>query len=209
MDLTTSVCFLRKHDLPKQFQNKKVLPREGKRHTARRVASARYAEGGGGGTSSSPGGDGVPRVPPPSHHPHLAGGGGYSPTQTWDRVPPPDIGRGTPLRAVTIPRRHSCVFRMLSDSNNFCFLQISKYSITSSVYFSDIFNAIRISFNCSCISCPKFFNATCVVQIKSRSQSKTFQKKLKYIRVCTFLNLLYDVKLVYFYGHKNVSNCLE
>ena len=54
--------------------HKKVLLRERKRHTARRIASARYAD-------LSP-----------------DGGGGY-PIQTWDGVPPPrlDLGWGTPL----------------------------------------------------------------------------------------------------------------
>ena len=69
----------------KKSVNKKVLMRERKRHTARHVASARYATlsngWGRGGTPSSPGG----RYP---HHPDLVGGG----------VPPnhPDLGWGTP-----------------------------------------------------------------------------------------------------------------
>ena len=52
----------------------RVLLRERKRHTARRVAYARYAGGGGGDTPSSHGGGGVPH--PVQHH-------------TWDGVPPP------------------------------------------------------------------------------------------------------------------------
>ena len=70
------------------LEDKKVLLRERKRHTARRVASARYADPSGG----------VPGVPPPSW--------------TWDGVPPKprmgypprpgmgyplDLGWGTPL----------------------------------------------------------------------------------------------------------------
>ena len=78
--------------------NKKVLLRERKRHTARRVASARYAKGGypvpgpGGVPHHRSGGRGVP-------HPRSAGtlgtphlpdlGWGTPPGQTWDGVPPP------------------------------------------------------------------------------------------------------------------------
>ena len=86
--------------------NKKVLLRERKRHTARRIPSARYA-------ALSSGG-GYPGYPP-LHHPDLAQGVpptiqtwpgevpwvtptiqtwlGYPPPQTWDGVPPtPDLG---------------------------------------------------------------------------------------------------------------------
>ena len=60
------------------FLNKKVFLRERKRHTARRVASARYA-----------GGQGVP-------HPVMVWGGTHP--VMWDGVPPhhPDLGWGTP-----------------------------------------------------------------------------------------------------------------
>ena len=105
--------------------NKKVLLRERKRHTAHRVASARYAalsNGGGGGTPSNPGW-GVPHpvlywgVPHPvlaGGYPVLAGGypiqswpGGYTiqswlgdtphrPDLRWD-TPCPDLGWGNPL----------------------------------------------------------------------------------------------------------------
>ena len=77
------------------ISNKKVLLRERKRHTARRVAvaSACYSGGGEGGTMGTPPTwtwDGVPPLPGP--------GMGYPPTQTWDRVPPYlDLGWGTPL----------------------------------------------------------------------------------------------------------------
>ena len=103
--------------------NKKVLPRERKRHTARRIASACYA-------ALSNGGGGVPHpvmvggtwgTPPsrpdqggtPSNHgtlgylgvPPVQTWDGVPPTQTWDGVPPytwngvplyPDLGWGTP-----------------------------------------------------------------------------------------------------------------
>ena len=74
-------CHYRKRNLKENKveeiykQNKKVLLRERKRHTARCVASARYAalsNGGGGGTPFSPGGGGYPRYPWPG----LDGGGG-------------------------------------------------------------------------------------------------------------------------------------
>ena len=95
--------------------NKKVLLRESKRHTARRVASARHAalsNGWGGGELPYPVlvvGE-YPWYPPPSR----PGLGGYLPTiqtwpggipqvpptiQTWDGVPPhPDLGWGTPIQ---------------------------------------------------------------------------------------------------------------
>ena len=110
----------------KRAKNKKVLLPECKRHTARCIASARYA-GGGGGVVPHPvmvGGvvphpvivGGYPiqswwgSTPGTPHHPDLARGYpryplpsrpemGYSPTiQTWDGVPPhhPDLGWGTP-----------------------------------------------------------------------------------------------------------------
>ena len=65
----------------KHNENKKVLLRERKRHTACHVtvASACYS---GGGTMGTP-------LPGP--------GMGYPPTWTWDGVLPyPDLGRGTP-----------------------------------------------------------------------------------------------------------------
>ena len=69
------------------FTNKKVLLRERKRHTAGRVASARYAAlSNGWGVTHPDLGQGT--------HPDLGWG---TPTQTWDRVPPhPDLGWGTP-----------------------------------------------------------------------------------------------------------------
>ena len=93
--------------------NKKVLLCERKRHTARRVASTRYADLSGGtrgtppsstpgegGTPSTPGQVvshpdliGVPQVPP--HHPDLVGVPQVPPPtiQTWDS---PDLRWGTP-----------------------------------------------------------------------------------------------------------------
>ena len=92
--------------LPFRFQNlnKRVILRERKRHTARRVASARYA-GWGGGTPSSHGGGGVTPsshgggylgYPPPSRPgwgtPTIQTWLGYSPTpQTWDGALPPEM----------------------------------------------------------------------------------------------------------------------
>ena len=73
--------------------NKKVLLRERKRHTARRVARARYAAlmvgGGRGSTYPDLGFVGYPWVPSPPHPdlgPHLDGGGGIQAT------PHPDLG---------------------------------------------------------------------------------------------------------------------
>ena len=107
----------------KRAKNKKVLLPECKRHTARRVASARYAGGGGvvphpvmvgGGTSSSHSGGGYPiqswwgSTPGTPYHPDLARGYpryplpsrpemGYPPTiQTWDGVPPTQARTGYP-----------------------------------------------------------------------------------------------------------------
>ena len=57
---------------PKPKEDKKVLLRECKRHTARHVASARYAGGG------------ISQVPPLCRP-----GMGYPPVQTWNGVPPP------------------------------------------------------------------------------------------------------------------------
>ena len=97
---------------------KKVLLRERKRHTARRVVSARYAAlsyGWGRSTPSSPGGGGGGVTPGTPHHPDLAGGhhpglagghhpdlagGGYPgyphPDLGWGTPPPTDLGQGTP-----------------------------------------------------------------------------------------------------------------
>ena len=88
--------FLRKISYAKciSLQNKKVLLRERKKHTARRVASARYAalSNGGypiqswlgeGGTPFSPGKGGTPSSP-----------GRYP-------LPPPDLGWGTPSHIQT------------------------------------------------------------------------------------------------------------
>ena len=84
--------------------NKKVLLRECKRHTAHRIASARYAtlSNGWGGYPIQSWWWGVPGVPPsPSrpgwgypgypHHPDLGWG---TPTQTWEGVPPPPLRPG-------------------------------------------------------------------------------------------------------------------
>ena len=69
--------------LVKKSINKKVLLRERKRHTARRVAVASVCYSGGG----------LLRVPPPP-----GPGMGYPPTRTWDGVLPyPDLGWDTPL----------------------------------------------------------------------------------------------------------------
>ena len=86
--------------------NKKDLLRECKRHTARRVASARYAAlSNGGGYPIQSWGEGVSHpimmvggypITPSSH----CGGGGVPQVplvQSWDGVPPPDLGWGTPL----------------------------------------------------------------------------------------------------------------
>ena len=86
---------------------KKVLLRERKRHTARRVASARYADlsrGGGGGLPHLRSGqtwDGVPPArpgmrytPPPLGRPGM----GYPP-------PPRNVNRQTPVK--TVPSRHT------------------------------------------------------------------------------------------------------
>ena len=59
----------------KRIVHKKVLLRERKRHTAHRVASARYA------------------APPPTPTPDL-GQGTPPPPQTWDGVPPPPRNGG-------------------------------------------------------------------------------------------------------------------
>ena len=67
-----------------KLHNKKVLLREHKRHAARWVASARYADlsnGGEGGNPSSPGG-GYP------YHPDLAGGYPHPPFRPGPGVPP-------------------------------------------------------------------------------------------------------------------------
>ena len=66
-----------------KIQNKKVLLRERKRHNARRVASARFANGedGVGGTPFSLEWGGVP-------HPVLDGVGGYPPSRPGMGYPP-------------------------------------------------------------------------------------------------------------------------
>ena len=78
----------------RNLANKEVLLRERKRHTARRVASARFADrrgypihswmGGGGYTHQVLTG-GLPRGTP---HPDLG-----TPVWTWDGVPPPSLPR--------------------------------------------------------------------------------------------------------------------
>ena len=109
-----------------KMYNKKVLLRERKRHTVRRVASARYAALSNGGYPIQSWWGGT--LVPPHHHQDLARGysryptttiqtwdgvppiqtrdgvplnqtlDGVPPTQTWDGVPPhPDLGQGTPL----------------------------------------------------------------------------------------------------------------
>ena len=76
----------------KQIQNKKVLLRERKRHTARRVAVASACYSGREGTTGTPPTwtwDGVPPLPGPGME--------YPPTQTWGGVPPlPGPGMGYP-----------------------------------------------------------------------------------------------------------------
>ena len=79
----------------KIWQNKKVLLRDRKRHTARRVASAPYASDGGGTLSSH--GWGVPHPVMGVPHPVIVGGGGY-PIQSLGGIPHhhPDLARGYP-----------------------------------------------------------------------------------------------------------------
>ena len=91
---------------PKFFYYKKVLLRERKRHTAWRIASARYADlsngwvGGWGYPIQS--WWGVPWVPPATIQTWLRGypliqtWDGVPPTQTWDRVPPTQTSDGVP-----------------------------------------------------------------------------------------------------------------
>ena len=99
--------------------NKKVLLRERKRHTARRISSARYARGGGRGLVRGPGG-----VPGVGGGPHPRSGGGYPvpglggtplsrpgmgypPGQTWDGIhpPPASVDRHTDwCQNITFPR---------------------------------------------------------------------------------------------------------
>ena len=105
--------FFSKSKKRKTKENQKVLLRERKRHTVRRVASARQVRGGY--PSPGPGGYPVPGlegtlsqvwgypIPGPGGgvpHPDLVGGyPRYPHLQTWDGVPPPpclDLGWGTP-----------------------------------------------------------------------------------------------------------------
>ena len=95
----------------KQMQYKKVLLRERKRHTARRVASAHYAalsNNGGypiqswvGGTPSSPIQGGFPIQSWPGEYPiqsfHHEDLGSGTPPIRWMRYPHLDLGWGTPL----------------------------------------------------------------------------------------------------------------
>ena len=97
---------------------KKVLLRERKRHTARRVASARYValSNGGGDTPSSPGRGGTPPTIQtwpggyPPHHPDLAGGGNPPPC--------PDLGWGTPppVQVWTDTQSQNIIFPHPSDA---------------------------------------------------------------------------------------------
>ena len=82
----------------KKLRNKKVLPRERKRHTARRVASAHYA------ALSNVWWGGVPQVPPPPSKPGW-GVPWVPPTiQTWDGVPPrPEMGYPLPRPEMGYP----------------------------------------------------------------------------------------------------------
>ena len=70
--------------------NKKVLLRERKRHTARHVASARYADLSGGGRYPISGPGGVPR---PMSRAHVQGG---TPSQVGGGVPHPRSREVTP-----------------------------------------------------------------------------------------------------------------
>ena len=93
--------------------NKKVLLRERKRQTTRRVASARFADVGGvphpvldrGGTPSSLGG-GYPRVLPPDlgWGTTLSRKGCPPPDLGWS-TPHPDLGQGTPRPGMGYPPR--------------------------------------------------------------------------------------------------------
>ena len=83
--------------LPNYKTNKKVLLRERKRHTARRVSSARYAAHGmGTPRPSRPGRGGYLGTPCPDL-------GWGTPLQTWDGVPPPHVQTwdGVPLSIQT------------------------------------------------------------------------------------------------------------
>ena len=88
------------------LRNKKVLPPERKRHTARRIASTRYAA-----LCNPDLVGGVPGVPP--HHPDLVGGypiqiwsggtpskpnWGWYPIQTWSGGTPSRPGQGYPIQ---------------------------------------------------------------------------------------------------------------
>ena len=81
----------------KLFFNKKVLLREHKRHTAYRVASARYAA-----IQSWWGGGGYPRYPPHTIQTRLGGCPGYPPPSRPGRgyprypFPPSRLGMGYP-----------------------------------------------------------------------------------------------------------------
>ena len=113
-------------------KKKKVLLRERKRHTAHRVASARFAGGGGGEggvTPSSHGGWwGVPWVPPtiqiwPGVPPQPG---------IWDGVPPhhPDLARGIPQVPPTIQTcsgypPHASVDRHTDSCQNITFPRTS------------------------------------------------------------------------------------
>ena len=90
-----ALCYLRLNKVIIIYYNKKVLLRERKRHTARRVASAHYAalSNGWGGTPSRPGWGGVPWAPP--HHPDLEWGTPH-PDLGWS-TPHPDLEWGTHL----------------------------------------------------------------------------------------------------------------
>ena len=101
----------------KTFNYKKVLLRERKRHTARRVASTRYAALSGGGTQGTPPstpGQGVPHqdlvgegylgYPPPSR-PGQGYPGYLPPSRPGQGVPHPDLVAGWGVPWVPPPSR--------------------------------------------------------------------------------------------------------
>ena len=84
----------------KIIEDKKVLLRERKRHTAHRVAVASACYSGGGYYGYPPTWDGITPLPGPGmgYPPYLdLGWGTPPPTRAWDGVPPYlDLGWGTP-----------------------------------------------------------------------------------------------------------------
>ena len=115
------------------MDNKKVLLRERKRHTARCVANTPYVvltgypPGGGTRSGTPPGGSGYPPggvpgqvpggvwVPPPGGGTRSGtpGGSGYSPGGGTQTPPPPPVDRQTPVK--TVPSRRTTY----AGGNNF------------------------------------------------------------------------------------------